>query len=156
MRAELARRIAMVSGFLKMMTEAIEFGANAEAAPVLAAMQAISALLRGRRKLTVEDVDKTLVTGSWKRLVFGAPPRPDGTVDKNAYLFCVLTQFHRHLKRRDIYAQASTRWCDPRAALLDGEAWAKRQGRGADRPVPAGGPRRLAGRPRPSPGRGLP
>lgn len=121
-RAELARRIVMVSGFLKTLTEAIEFGANAEAAPVLAAMQLVAALLRGRRKLTVEDVDETLVSGSWKRLVFGSPP--DGTVDKNAYVFCVLTQFHRHLKRRDIYAEASTRWRDPRAALLDGEAWA--------------------------------
>jgi len=36
----------------------------------------------------------------------------------------VLTQFHRHLNRRDIYAPASSRWRDPRALLLDGEAWA--------------------------------
>jgi hypothetical protein len=31
------------------------------------------------------------------------------------YVFCVLTQFHRHLKRREIYANASSRWRDPRA-----------------------------------------
>ncbi|MGH9008736.1 MAG: Tn3 family transposase [Acidimicrobiia bacterium] len=124
MRAELATRIVMVSGFLKTLTDVIEFGANAEAAPVLAAMQRMPDLLRSRRKLTVEDIDETLVSGSWRRLVFGRPPRPGGTVDKNAYVFCVLTQFHRHLKRRDIYAEASERWRDPRAALLDGEAWA--------------------------------
>ena len=27
-------------------------------------------------------------------------------------MFCVLTQFHRHLRRRDIYAEASARWRD--------------------------------------------
>ena len=35
-----------------------------------------------------------------------------------------MTQFHRHLNRRDIYALASPRWRDPRALLLDGDAWA--------------------------------
>jgi TnpA family transposase len=128
MRAGLARRILVVSGFLKSLTEVIEFGATAEAAPVLAAMRRMPALLGSRRKLSVADIDEALVQGSWKRLVFGSPPRPDGTVDKNAYVFCVLTQFHRHLRRRDIYAEASARWRDPRAQLLDGEAWANAKG----------------------------
>ena len=35
----------------------------------------------------------------------------------------MLEQFWRHLKRRDIYADASTRWRDPQARLLEGEAW---------------------------------
>ena len=125
MRAGLARRILVVSGFLKSLTETIEFGATAEAAPVLAAMRRMPALLTSRRKPTVADIDETLVQGSWKRLVFGSPPAPDGAIDKNAYVFCVLTQFHRHLRRRDIYAEASARWRDPRAQLLDGEAWVK-------------------------------
>jgi hypothetical protein len=38
-------------------------------------------------------------------------------------VFCVLTQFHRRLKRREIYANASSRWRDPRAQLLAGDAW---------------------------------
>ncbi|WP_256386252.1 MULTISPECIES: hypothetical protein [Protofrankia] len=29
-----------------------------------------------------------------------------GTVDKNAHTVFVLTRFHHHLKRRDIYAEA--------------------------------------------------
>ena len=33
-----------------------------------------------------------------------------GAVEKNAYVFCVLTQFHRHLKRHEIFAQASSQW----------------------------------------------
>ncbi|MGH9224309.1 MAG: Tn3 family transposase [Acidimicrobiales bacterium] len=60
-----------------------------------------------------------LVSGSWKGLVFP----PGGGVDRNAYVFCVLTEFHRRLRRRDVYAERSTRWRDPRAQLLSGDAW---------------------------------
>jgi len=125
MRAELATRIATVSGFLKILTEVVAFGATAEAQPVLQATQALPRLLDGRhtRRPTVADIDPALVTGSWRRLVYGAPRRPDGAIDKNAYVMCVLTQFHRHLRRRDIYAEASARWRDPRAHLLGGAAW---------------------------------
>jgi hypothetical protein len=35
----------------------------------------------------------------------------------------VLEQFYRHLKRREIHADASTRWRNPQAQLLDGPAW---------------------------------
>jgi len=49
--------------------------------------------------------------------------RSPGTVDRAAYVFCVLEQFHRHLLRRDIYASPSARWADPRAKLLTGAAW---------------------------------
>jgi hypothetical protein len=66
------------------------------------------ALLRSR-KLTSADVDGSLIHGSWKRLVFGAPPDADGTVDRNAYVFCVLTQFHRYLKRREISTRTPPR-----------------------------------------------
>jgi TnpA family transposase len=40
----------------------------------------------------------------------------------------VLTQFHRHLKRREIYAEASARWRDPRAQLLAGQKWEDKKG----------------------------
>jgi hypothetical protein len=44
-------------------------------------------------------------------------------VDRGAYIFCVLEQFCRHLKRREIYAEASTRYRNPQARLLDGPRW---------------------------------
>jgi hypothetical protein len=50
-----------------------------------------------------------LVTGSWKRLVFDKPGLPAGAVDRSAYGICVLEQFHHCVKRREIYAPASTR-----------------------------------------------
>ncbi|MFG2246377.1 Tn3 family transposase [Spirillospora sp. NPDC048823] len=128
MRALLAERIATVSGFLKTLTTVIEFGATAEAARVLEATKALPRLLDGRKKkVTAADIDAGLVSGSWKRLVH-RPGAHGSTVDKNAYTMCVLTQFHRHLKRRDIYAQASARWRDPRAQLLAGDAWRAAKG----------------------------
>ena len=121
-REQLATRIATVAGFLKTLTDVIEFDANADAQAVLDEMKRMPALLRAR-KLTSADVNGSLVHGSWKRLVFGAPTNQDGAVDRNAYVFCVLTQFHRYLKRREIHANRSSRWRDPRAQLLAGEAW---------------------------------
>jgi len=52
----------------------------------------------------------------------------EGGVDRSAWTFCVLTAFHRHLKRREIYAEASTRWRDPRAQLLAGDKWDRAKG----------------------------
>ena len=123
MRARLAERIRLVSGFMRPLCEVIEFGANAEGAAVLAEMRRMPQLLAARR-LKAADIDERLVHGSWRRLVYGQPAPADGVADKNAYAFCVLTEFHRHLVRRDIYAPESSRWRDPRALLLDGQAWA--------------------------------
>jgi len=129
-RAGLAGRITTVSGFVKMFTAVIAFGANAEGAAVLAAMRALPEILayRSRRPPAAlvpgAMIDPQVVPGPWKRLVFGHPARPDGTADRNAYTFCVLEQFWRHLKRREIYADASARWRNPQARLLAGPAWA--------------------------------
>jgi hypothetical protein len=70
------------------------------------------------RRIQVEVVP----SGWWQRLVF-PKDRPAETVDKAAYVFCVLEQFHQRLKRRDIFAGVSERWGGPRARPLDGEAW---------------------------------
>ena len=86
---------------------------------VLEAMRALPRLLDGRRKIVREDLVEELLAGSWRRLVLPGA----GRIDKNSYVFCVLTHFHRHLKRREIYAPASTRWCDPKAQLLDASAY---------------------------------
>jgi hypothetical protein len=49
-------------------------------------------------------------------------------VHRAGYVFCVLEQFHQRLQRRDIFASASSRWADPRAQLLTGEAWEATKG----------------------------
>ena len=109
MRARLTERIAMVTPFLKILTEVVEFGCTPEGEAALAAMRSLPRLLDRRTKVTAADIDHALLSGSWKSLVI---PKAGG-IDRNAYVFCVLTAFHRHLRRREIYAGASSHWRDP-------------------------------------------
>ncbi|GAB2491414.1 Tn3 family transposase [Streptosporangium sandarakinum] len=51
------------------------------------------------------------------------PDLPDGQVDKAAFVLCALMHLHTALRRRDVFADGSERWSDPRARLLDGQAW---------------------------------
>jgi hypothetical protein len=108
-----------------MLTSTIEFGANAQGAPVLAAMTALGEQLATDTRWTTRNprIHPRVVTGPWKHLVFGHPARPGGAVDRGAYIFCVLEQFCRHLNHREIYADASTRHRNPQARLLDGAEW---------------------------------
>ncbi|MGH7920892.1 MAG: Tn3 family transposase, partial [Candidatus Dormibacteraceae bacterium] len=133
-RAELVDRIATVRGFLPRLTEVIDFDASAEGVPVLQAMRELPTLLAAKPtkripagQLAADRIVDDLVAGSWRRLVY-RPDLPEGVVDRPAYVFCILEQFHRHLRRRDIYATASTRWRDPRAQLLAGAAWENARG----------------------------
>jgi hypothetical protein len=128
-RVQLTGRYPTVSGFLKMLPGVISFGATAEGAPVLAAMRALPDVLACGSRLPAplipgRLIDAGVVSGPWRRLVFGHPAHADGAVSRHAYALCVLEQFWRYLKRRDIYADASTRWRNPQARLLEGQAWA--------------------------------
>lgn len=128
MRAELSTRIATVRGFVKILTKSITFGATTEGEQVLAAMQSLPELLgvSQPKRLRRTHIDAELVRDSWGPLVF--PAEGEIEVDRDSYVFCILTQFHNKLKRREVYAQASSRWQGPRAQLLDGAAWETAKG----------------------------
>ncbi|NKY60933.1 Tn3 family transposase [Nocardia flavorosea] len=125
---ELAGRFATVRPFLPRLIRGLAFGATPEGAPVLAAMRTLAELITekpgkpGARWLDARRVDHDLIGGAWSRLVYVAG-RPAETVDRAAYTFCVLEQFHRHLKHRNIFVEASSKWRDPRAHLLAGDHW---------------------------------
>jgi uncharacterized protein DUF4158 len=132
-RTELLGRYQTVTGLLKLLPSVISFGATAEGAPVLAAMRALPGVLAYRSRLPAplipgRLIDDGVVAGPWRRLVFGHPAHEGSAVSRHAYAFCVLEQFWRRLKRRDIYAEASTRWRNPQARLLEGDAWAAVRG----------------------------
>jgi hypothetical protein len=124
---ELAGRLATVRVFLPLMMRTVVFGATADGAPVLAAAKTLAELMTAKSKLPgghldARKADHDLISEGWKRLVY-REGRPAETVDRAAYTLCLLEQFHRQLKHRNIFAPSSTRWRDPRAQLLTGEAW---------------------------------
>jgi TnpA family transposase len=128
-RGALVGRYATVSRFLPKLVATIDFGATAGARPVLEAFQKLPALMAPgaavdvpARHLRVDQVAADLVPPAWRRMVFPSG-RPEGTVHRAGYVFCILEQFHQRLVHRDIFAPASSRWADPRAQLLSGAAW---------------------------------
>ncbi|MCX4750311.1 Tn3 family transposase [Kitasatospora sp. NBC_01287] len=123
-RAMLVGRFGTVRPFLKLLVEVVDFGATPEGLPVLKALKSLPDLM-GRKKVGPTEIDTDLLAGSWRRLVLTAPQLEPGTVDWKAYTFCVLEQFHRMLRRKEVFAKNSSKWGDPRAKLLAGEAWAQ-------------------------------
>ena len=89
-RARLAGRFTTVSGFVKLLTGVIEFGANAEGQPVLAAMTALPEVLAYRTRQPPASlvpgalIEPQVVPGPWRRLVFGHPARPDKSASSAA------------------------------------------------------------------------
>jgi len=115
---QLLSRYSHVRRFLPALLEVVQLGATTGGQPVLTALDALRDL-EGRRQVNADQVPLELVTGVWQRLVTA----PDGRFDRRAYTFCVLERLRDALRRRDVFAPASSRWADPRARLVTGPAW---------------------------------
>ena len=120
-REAIIERYQSARRFLPKLCATISFSATAETQRVLDAFQALPRLMTARptRGVPVGYIDVTLIdpsvvpAGWWHQLVY-TKDRPDGTVDRAGYVFCVLEQFHQRLRHREIFATHSTRWTDPR------------------------------------------
>ncbi|MFI1258675.1 Tn3 family transposase [Streptomyces netropsis] len=126
LRGALALRYNTVKPFLSLLGETSALGAATGGARVLAGVKRLPALSRrkvGEKPLLPREVDDKLVPAHWRRAVYANTELPQGAVDRDAYVVCVLEQLFRALKRRDIFASPSHRWSDPRARLLDGKGW---------------------------------
>ena len=129
-RGSLVQRYPLVRSFLPSLLETVRFGAQVEARPLLDAVATLPGLMEARPTISIpaghldaRRIASDLVPAAWRRIVLPAG-RPEGTVHRAGYVFCLLEQFHQALVRRDIFAAGSSRWADPRARLLRGEAWA--------------------------------
>ncbi|GAA2820899.1 hypothetical protein GCM10020220_006600 [Nonomuraea rubra] len=125
LRAALVDKYNTVRPFLKLLGEKA-LGAAAGGRKVLAAVRRLPELARrhvSRKPLLPKEIDASLVSAAWKRPVFANPDLPAGTVDRDAYVVCVMEALFRALQVRDVFAAPSLRWADPRAHLLDGAAW---------------------------------
>jgi len=109
--------------FLPLLIEAIELQATDTAQPVLTAYHALGDWLADKPRTTTlpeGDVPLDVISPSWEPHV---RDRAAGTVNRAGYSCCVLHALRTWLRRRDIYAPASSRWGDPRAELLAPGVW---------------------------------
>ncbi|MFJ4859116.1 Tn3 family transposase [Streptomyces sp. NPDC088730] len=126
MRAALATRYSTVRPFLALLGESKALDAASAGKRVLAGVRGLPALARrkvGVKPLLPREVDDKLVPPMWRKAVYANPDLPQGSVDRDAYVVCVLEQLHRALNNRDVFASPSHRWSNPRARLLEGPDW---------------------------------
>lgn len=125
MRAALATRYATVRPFLSLLGESKALDAASAGKRVLAGVRGLPALARkvGAKPLLPREVDDKLVPPAWRKAVYANPDLPQGAVDRDAYVVCVLEQLPRALNNRDVFAAPSHRWSNPRARLLEGPEW---------------------------------
>jgi TnpA family transposase len=114
----LSNHYGQVRRFLPRLLKEIRFEANRAGQPVLEALEFLSRC-EENSKTILQDVPRGVVTRPWRQLV----ERPDGGLDRKFYTFCVLERLHDGLHRRDVFLTRSERWADPRAKLLQGQAW---------------------------------
>ncbi len=122
-RAELVKRFATLRSFWTAMIDVMPFEAAEGGKAVLAAAQALPALF-GRKKVTVSEIDESVLAGSWRRLVLQSADVDAGLVDWRAYTLAVAESLHHALRRRDVFVLGAGRWGDPRAKLLSVDEWA--------------------------------
>lgn len=125
-RAALANRYNTVRPFLSMLGDTRMLSAAPAGEQILAAVKGLSALSRrqvAKKPLRKREVDDKVVPPYWRKAVYGNKDLPQGAVDRDAYVVCVLEQLYRALMRRDIFASPSHRFSNPRARLLDGKSW---------------------------------
>jgi hypothetical protein len=130
-RQAIAARYGVVRPFVRLLAEVLPLHAAPGGTTLLTEIRdGLPALLRrqiGRKPLTAADLNLALVPPMWRRAVLDNP-QLDGAVDRDAYVMCLLTQLHAALRRRDVFADPSQRWTDPRARLLDGPQWSAVRG----------------------------
>jgi TnpA family transposase len=112
------RRWKHIRLFLPRLLHTINFEGTEAGQSILEALHFLYTI-EGRRKFDMSAVPLTCVSKSWLRLVLNSK----GEVDRRAYTFCVLEGLRHALRRRDVFVSPSLRWSDPRAKLLQGDAW---------------------------------
>src|SRR5271165_7155880 len=114
----LSNHYGQVRRFLPRLLKEIRFEGNRAGQAVLEALEFLSRYEESS-KAALRDAPRGVLTRPWRQLV----EQSDGSLDRKFYTFCVLERLHDGLHRRDIFLTPSERWADPRAKLLQGQAW---------------------------------
>jgi len=115
---EIVAQYSSIRRFFPALLRTISFTSNEAGKPVLSALTFLKDL-EERKQPSMQGAPMEVVPASWKRHV-----APAGQpLDRRYYTLCVLERLHEALRRHDVFVDESTRWGDPRAKLLAGDAW---------------------------------
>ncbi|MBE9039602.1 Tn3 family transposase [Oscillatoriales cyanobacterium LEGE 11467] len=115
---ELLQQWRAVRRFLPKLLSILDFQGNLAGQKTLAAWKFLQSI-EGHRKPKMDAAPLKIVNKSWASWVVSS----DGSIDRRAYTFCVLEQLLEGLRRRDLFVSKGERWSNPRAKLLQGQAW---------------------------------
>lgn len=121
---EIGERYPSVRQFLPRLLRLISFEGNQAGQVILKGITFLKGL-EGKRHPAMKDAPLDGISSGWKRYVV---PSSDQAPDRRYYTLCVLARLYVALRRRDIYVPQSSRWGDPRARLLQGDAWERVRG----------------------------
>jgi TnpA family transposase len=114
---ELQGSYRRVGIFLPTLVKHIRFGATPTGKPIADALNWVRDNIT--RSKPGHDAPSGVISPAWKPHVL----REDDSINFRAYVFCVLDELRRALRRRDVFVTPSWRYADPRAGLLTGAEW---------------------------------
>jgi TnpA family transposase len=115
---ELIGKYALMRRFLPTFLRTLEFESTPGGRSVLDAVHFLRRM-EGRRIAGWQAAPREVITRPWRRYVINH----ERQVDRPAYTLCVIDRLQEALRRHDVFVSPSDRWGDPRAKLLQGEAW---------------------------------
>lgn len=113
---ELLGQHRRVRRFLPDFARVVGLGAMSAGRPVLKALHHLREVEENGTRGTTWPTE--FVPKSWERRVIR-----NGRVDRRAWSLCLVDRLRGALRRRDVFAEPSLRFADPRIGLLDGAAW---------------------------------
>lgn len=114
---ELNTHYRSIRRFLPTLIKLIHFNSNAAGKAVVDALNWLKS--NENYAKSIQNAPKEIIRRAWQRYIV----KENGTLDHHAYIFCVMDELHKALKKRDVFVTTSWRYADPRAGLLMGKEW---------------------------------
>jgi TnpA family transposase len=115
---ELLERYTLMRRFLPTLLRTLDFESTQGGLTTLEAVHFLRGI-EGHRNPHMHHAPLDVVSRVWRRYAVNR----DTSVNRPAYTLCVIERLQEALRRHDIFVTPSEHWGDPRAKLLQGEAW---------------------------------
>jgi TnpA family transposase len=116
------KAIGVVGVFIRNLLTTLEFQATPAGQPVLEGINYLVRIIGVPDNRLPEPPDE-FVTQRWKDMVF-----PNGQLERPLFAVYLAKRLHEALSNRSVFVVRSYQFADPRAKLLDLEAWSKVKG----------------------------